>query len=54
MSLKVQDRRKLGALVVVNKDDLHAAVQERMQAKGNNAETTDADLRACIRDELKT
>ncbi|KAG0557012.1 hypothetical protein KC19_11G095400 [Ceratodon purpureus] len=49
-----QDQRKLGALIVVNKDDLHAAVKERMQAKGNNGEPSDADLRACIREELKT
>jgi hypothetical protein len=52
--LKFQDQRKLGALIVVNKDDLRAAVKKSMQAKGNNGEPTDADLRACIRDELKT
>ena len=51
---KLQDQRKLGALVVVDKDELRAAVKERMQANGNNGEPTDADLRACIREELKT
>lgn len=49
-----QDQRRLGALVVANKDELYAAAKERMQAKGNTAEPSDADLRACIREELRT
>lgn len=49
-----QDQRKLGALVVVNKEEVQAAAQEKMQAKGSNAEPTDSDLRACIQEELRT
>jgi long-chain acyl-CoA synthetase len=50
-----QDQRKLGALVVVDKEELRAAAKERMQAKGSQeAEPSDSDLRACIEAELRT
>jgi len=49
-----QDQRRLGALIVVNKDEVRAAAKERMKAKGNQAEPTESDLRACIQEELRT
>lgn len=50
-----QDQRKLGALVVADREELRAAAKKRMQAKGSqSAEPADSDLRACIEAELRT
>lgn len=47
-----QDQRRLGALIVANKDNVYAAAKERLQ--GNKAEPSETDLYACIRQELRT
>ena len=47
-----QDQRRLGALIVGNKDELQAAVKEFKQAQGDLSETTKDDKISVLRREL--
>ena len=47
-----QDQRRLGAVIVANKDELCAAALEFKKAKGDNSEPSRNDMKESIRREL--
>lgn len=47
-----QDKRRLGALIVANKEELEAAVRELKQAKGDSSEPSRNDRTDAIRQEI--